>query len=165
MRDHPEFILVDIPELKDFQTRNSAEPDAAERATAARCCRYVQVALQRFEAMCATPDPEFAEPTASDLAEASGKNVRRCELRARNWRHRVYFVEFEDGTLAIAKQSIMDSDAMLRFQYEQLRQLAKLNMRLLIRSRLRKTGFGTSFRATVSAPLSSVCPALVRRGR
>lgn len=128
MRDHADFALIDIPEVEDFQTRNSAEPNGAERAAAARCCGYVQVALQRFEAMRATPDLEFAEPTPSELAEVSGKNVRRCELRARNWRHRVYFVEFEDGTLAIAKQSSMGNDGMVSFQYEQLRRLANLNI-------------------------------------
>lgn len=128
MRDHADLVLIDIPEVDDFQSRNSAEPNGARRAAAARCCGHVQIALQRFEALRATPHLEFAEPTPCELAEVSGKNVRSCELRARNWRHRVYFVEFEDGTLAIAKQSLMGNDGMVRFQYEQLRQLAELNI-------------------------------------
>jgi hypothetical protein len=78
--------------------------------------------------MRATPDVTVAEPTPSELAEASGRNVHRCELRAANWRHKVYFVEFEDCTVAIAKQLVMGNDAMLHHQYEQLRELAELSI-------------------------------------
>jgi hypothetical protein len=127
---YPIFVAVD-PEVRDFHTRNIAEPDGAGRAPSASECSYVQIALQRFETIRATPDVEFPEPTLSELAQASGKNVRRCELRAGNWRHKVYLVEFEDGTLAIAKQVVMGNEAMLRHQYEQLRELAQLNIAAL----------------------------------
>jgi Phosphotransferase enzyme family len=124
----PNFVLIDIPQARDSHARNIPEPGDAERAAAARYCGYVQVALQRVEAMRATPDVEFAEPSPSELAEACGKNVRRCELRTRNWRNKVFVVEFEDGTLAIAKQLVMGNEAMLRRQYDHLRHLAELNI-------------------------------------
>jgi hypothetical protein len=105
-----------------------AEGASEDRAPSARDCSYVQIALQRVEAMRATPDVEFAEPTGAELANISGQGVCQSQLRARNWRNKVYLVRFDDGTVAIAKQLVMGSDAMLRFQHEQLRELAELNI-------------------------------------
>jgi hypothetical protein len=124
-------ISIDNLEVKvplDFEAPNLAELTSADDASSARDCCYVQTALQRVEAMRAAPDVEFAEPTTAELAELSGKGVRWRQLRARNWRNKIYLVEFDDGTLGIAKQLVMGNDAMLRRQYEQLRELAELNI-------------------------------------
>jgi Phosphotransferase enzyme family len=97
-------------------------------ATPQRNCAYVQTAWQRVEAMRASQGEVLAEPSLSELAAITGKPVRKCKLHAQNWRNRIYRIDFEDGGRGIAKQLVMGSDAMLRFQYAQLQELATLNI-------------------------------------
>jgi hypothetical protein len=64
----------------------------------------------------------------SDLTDALGEAVRRCELLAKNWRNRIYRVELTSGAQAVAKQVVMGNDTMLQFQCDQLRELAGLGI-------------------------------------
>lgn len=97
--------------------------------TPQRNCAYVQTAWQRVEAMRASQGEFLAEPSLAELEAITGKRVRTCELLAQNWRNRIYRIDFEDEGVGIAKQLVMGSDSMLRFQYAQLQKLADLNIK------------------------------------
>ncbi|PZR77738.1 MAG: hypothetical protein DLM52_03895, partial [Chthoniobacterales bacterium] len=105
-----------------------AMPTADAGAPEVRDCGYVQTAQRRVEAMRAAQKDTLVEPTSGELEKALAKSIRKLNLRAQNWRNRVYTIEFEDGSVAIAKQLVMGSDAMLRYQFEQLQRLAALNI-------------------------------------
>lgn len=89
---------------------------------------YVQTAQQRVEAMRTAQGDVLQAPTIAELEDALSRRVRQCELRAQNWRNRVYFIDFVDGTRAVAKQLVMGTDEMLRYQFAQLQALAGLKI-------------------------------------
>jgi hypothetical protein len=94
----------------------------------ARDCAYVQTALRRIKAMRSSKGDFLEPPNSSELENALGRKVQKCELRAENWRHRVYRIELEDGSAAVAKQLVMGSQGMLQYQFAQLQELAMLNI-------------------------------------
>src|SRR5438477_12616844 len=65
-------------------------------------CAYVHTAQQRVEAMRSSQGDLLEAPTLAELENTLGKRVRNCELRAQNWRNRVYFIKCEDGTSCVA---------------------------------------------------------------
>jgi hypothetical protein len=71
-----------------------------------------------------SPDP----PTVSELAEALGETVRKCELFAKNWRNRIFCVELGRGAVVVAKQVVRGTDTMVQYQYGQLEALARLQI-------------------------------------
>jgi hypothetical protein len=91
-------------------------------------CGYVQAAHRRIEEMRTSKADPLEPPTVFELAEALGERVQKCDLWGRNWRNRVYRVELASGGAALAKQVIMGTDAMLQYQYDQLRVLARLRI-------------------------------------
>jgi hypothetical protein len=65
-------------------------------------------------------DPE-EPPTVSELEEAWGEAVGKCDLFARNWRNRIYRIELADGSFVFGKIAGHRDAAMLRCQNKQLR--------------------------------------------
>jgi hypothetical protein len=89
---------------------------------------HVRTAQQRVEQMRAEQGRFLEPPSPSELERAAGKRVRRIIPRAENWRNRVYQIEFDDGTIGAAKQLVIGSDAMLRYQLEQLHAIRSLDV-------------------------------------
>jgi Ser/Thr protein kinase RdoA (MazF antagonist) len=54
--------------------------------------------------------------------------VEKCDLFAKNWRNRVYRIELAHGGFVLGKQLVRGTDAMLQYQYEELRVLAALQI-------------------------------------
>src|SRR5206468_13033670 len=67
-------------------------------------------------------------PTPSELEEALGEPVQKCELWEGNWRNRVYRIELARGGAAVAKQMIVGTDAKFQCEYDQLGRLARLQI-------------------------------------
>lgn len=67
-------------------------------------------------------------PTLSDLEEALGDRVEKCELWKTNWRNRIYRLDLPGGRAAVAKQLVMGSETRLQYQYDQLEVLGKLQI-------------------------------------
>ncbi|HCP91720.1 MAG TPA: hypothetical protein DIT76_06725, partial [Spartobacteria bacterium] len=59
---------------------------------------------------------------------ALGEPVQNFHLFAKNWRNRIYRIELVSGHVALAKQVIVGTDEMLRYQYDQLQALARLQI-------------------------------------
>ena len=91
-------------------------------------CGFIQAAHRRVEEMRGWKPESLPPPTASELAEALGEEVQACALWVENWRNRVYRIELAGGGAALAKQVVMTTDAMLQYQYDQLRTLAALEI-------------------------------------
>ena len=89
---------------------------------------YVQGAWRRSEAMRSTEADPVEPPTVGELEEALGEAVQKCDLFAKNWRNRVYRIELAHGRFVLGKQLVMGTDAMLQYQYEELRALAALEV-------------------------------------
>lgn len=89
---------------------------------------YVQTAKRRITVIRNSKAEDVEEPTSSDLQNALGRGVRQCTLRVENLRNRIYFVELEDGSRIIAKQIVMGTEGMLRYQFAQLDELVRLQI-------------------------------------
>jgi hypothetical protein len=89
---------------------------------------YVQGAWRRIEAMRSTEADAVDPPTVAELEEALGEAVQKCDLFAKNWRNRVYRIELGHGRFVLGKQLVMGTDAMLQYQYDELRALAALQV-------------------------------------
>src|SRR5947207_3124996 len=85
---------------------------------------YIQDARQRIEATRSSEIDPMEPPTVSELEEALGEAIQKCHLFAKNWRNRIYRIELVSGLVALAKQVIVGTDEMLRYQYDQLQALA-----------------------------------------
>ncbi len=86
---------------------------------------YIQGARRRLEAMRSSEIDPVEPPTLRELEETLGEPVQKCDLFARNWRNRIYRIELVSGHVALAKQIIVGTDEMLRYQYDQLQALAR----------------------------------------
>jgi len=89
---------------------------------------YIQGAWRRSEAMCSSETDPVEPPTVSELEKALGQAVEKCDLFAKNWRNRIYRIELAHGRLVLGKQLVMGTDAMLQYQYGELRVLAALQV-------------------------------------
>jgi tRNA A-37 threonylcarbamoyl transferase component Bud32 len=89
---------------------------------------YIQDARQRIEATRSSEIDPMEPPTVSELEEALGEPVQNFHLFAKNWRNRIYQIELVSGHVALAKQVIVGTDEMLRYQYEQLQALARFQI-------------------------------------
>jgi hypothetical protein len=89
---------------------------------------YIQSAWRRIEEMRSSQADPVEPPTASELEEALGEAVQKCELFAENWRNRIYRIELAHGGLVLGKQLVIGTDTMLQYQYEELRALAALRV-------------------------------------
>ena len=89
---------------------------------------FVQGAWRRIEAMRSSGFDSMEPPTVGELEEALAQAVKKYELLAENWRNRIYRIELATGDLVLGKQLVMGTDAMLRCQYEQLRDLKRLHV-------------------------------------
>jgi hypothetical protein len=88
---------------------------------------FVQGAWRRSEAM-RSSEVSVKPPVIGELEEALGQAVRKCELLTENWRNRIYRIELATGGLVLGKQLVKGTAAMLRCQYEQLRDLNTLHV-------------------------------------
>ncbi len=111
-----------------FESHSAYVPAGLITPAGARDCGHVQTAQRRVEDMRAEQGTFLEEPTPSELEHASGKQVHNLVLHGQNWRNRVYRIDFQDGTVGAAKQLVMGTDAMLRYQLDQLRAIAVLNV-------------------------------------
>ena len=89
---------------------------------------YVQGAWRRIEAMRSSKADPVEPPTVSELEEALGEAVEKCDLFAKKWRNRVYRIELASGRFVLGKQLVMGTDSMLQYQYQELRALAALQV-------------------------------------
>jgi tRNA A-37 threonylcarbamoyl transferase component Bud32 len=89
---------------------------------------YIQDARQRIEVTRSSETDPVEPPTVNELEEALGEAVRKCYLFAKNWRNRIYRIELVSGHVALAKQVIVGTDEMLRYQYDQLQALARFQI-------------------------------------
>lgn len=89
---------------------------------------FVQGAWRRIEAMRSSGVDSLEPPTLGELEEALGQAIKKYELLAENWRNRIFRIELGTGDLVLGKQLVMGTDAMLRCQYEQLRDLKTLHV-------------------------------------
>ena len=91
------------------------------------CC-FIQTAQRRVEAMRSNKGDFLEPPILSELEEALGQRVQKCELQGENWRNRVYRIELAHGGFVLGKQLVKGTDAMLRYQWDELRALAALHV-------------------------------------
>src|SRR5437899_10630076 len=91
-------------------------------------CGYVQAARQRLDEVPMSKAVLLEPPTLSELEEALGERVQRCELWEGNWRNRVYRLELARGGAAVAKQLIVATDAKLQCEYDELGRLDRLQV-------------------------------------
>jgi hypothetical protein len=89
---------------------------------------YIQGAWRRIHAMRGSEIDPVEPPTVSELEEALGEAVQKCDLFAKNWRNRIYRIELAHGGFVLGKQLALGTDAMLQYQYEELRALAALHV-------------------------------------
>src|SRR5256886_3365615 len=85
---------------------------------------YIQDARQRIEVTRSSEVDPVEAPTVGELGKALGEPVQNFHLFAKNWRYRIYRIELVSGDDALAKQVILGTDEMLRYQYDQLQALA-----------------------------------------
>jgi tRNA A-37 threonylcarbamoyl transferase component Bud32 len=104
--------------------------DSLQPATALHAINfgYIQDARQRIEATRSSEIDPLEPPTVEELDKALGEAVRKCDLFAKNWRNRIYRIELVSGHVALAKQVIVGTDEMLRYQYDQLQALARFQI-------------------------------------
>jgi len=96
--------------------------------TPATQCNYITIVQRKFQDVESSQSITLAPLTVSDLERALGEKISRCDLWRKNWRNRIYFVQFASGELAVAKQVVRGDDAMVQCQYDQLRALAALGI-------------------------------------
>ena len=89
---------------------------------------YIEGARRRLEAMGRSEINPVEPPTPGELEEALGEPVQKCDLFAKNWRNRIYRIELVNGPIALAKQVIVGTDEMIRYQYDQLQTLARFQI-------------------------------------
>src|SRR6267143_4673790 len=89
---------------------------------------YIRDARQRIEVTRSNEIDPMEPPTVSELEKALGEAIQKCYLFAKNWRNRVYRIELVSGRVALAKQVIVGTDEMLRYQYDQLQALARFQI-------------------------------------
>jgi hypothetical protein len=89
---------------------------------------YIQGAWRRIHAMRGSEADPVEPPTVGELEEALGEPVQSCDLLAKNWRNRIYRIELAHGRFVLGKQLVMGTDAMLQYQYEELRALTALEV-------------------------------------
>src|SRR5207237_9931830 len=85
---------------------------------------YIQDARERIEVTRSSEVDPVEAPTVGELGKALGEPVQNFRLFAKNWRNRIYRIELVSGHVALAKQVIVGTDEMLRYQYDQLHALA-----------------------------------------
>ena len=91
-------------------------------------CDFIQTAQLRVAKMQASAAHPVEAPTVVELEQALGERIQRCELWTQNWRNRVYRIELASGRAALAKQAVRGTEAMVRYQYDQLELLSKLDI-------------------------------------
>jgi Phosphotransferase enzyme family len=89
---------------------------------------FIQDARQRIEEARRSEIDPVEPPTIGELDKALGEPVQNFHLFAKNWRNRIYRIELVSGHVALAKQVIVGTDEMLRYQYDQLQALATLQI-------------------------------------
>ena len=104
--------------------------DSLQPATALHAIDFgfIQDARQRIEATRRSEIEPVEPPTVGELDKALGEPVQNFHLFAKNWRNRIYRIELVSGHVALAKQVIVGTDEMLRYQYDQLQALARLQI-------------------------------------
>jgi len=95
--------------------KDSAQPAHDSYATD---CLFIQAAQRRIGAMHSNEGDFLEPPVLSELEEALGERVQKCELQGENWRNRIYRIELAHGGGGLAKQLVVGTDAILRYQYE-----------------------------------------------
>jgi hypothetical protein len=103
-------------------------PIQAANVSHAIDCGYVQAARRRLDEVPMSKAVLLEPPTLSELEEALGERVQRCELWEGNWRNRIYRLELARGGAAVAKQMIVGTDAKFQCEYDQLGRLAGLQI-------------------------------------
>ena len=96
--------------------------------TPATGCDYISIVKRKIEELGSRPPDTLAPPTVSELEEALGEKVSRCDLWRKNWRNRIYMVQLANGELAVAKQIVRGDDAIVQYQYDQLDALAAIGI-------------------------------------
>jgi hypothetical protein len=104
--------------------------DSLQPATALHAIDFgfIQDARQRIEETRRSEIDPVEPPTVGELEKALGEPVQNFHLFAKNWRNRIYRIELVSGHVALAKQVIVGTDEMLRYQYDQLQALATLQI-------------------------------------
>jgi hypothetical protein len=104
--------------------------DSLQPATALHAIDFgfIQDARQRIEETRRSEIDPVEPPTVGELEKALGEPVQNFHLFAKNWRNRTYRIELVSGHVALAKQVIVGTDEMLRYQYDQLQALARLQI-------------------------------------
>jgi hypothetical protein len=105
--------------------KNSILPVADSYATD---FAFVQGVRRRIEAMRSSEADPVEPPTVSELEEALGEAVEKCDLFAKNWRNRIYRIHLARGRFVLGKQLVRGTDSMLQYQYQELRALAALQV-------------------------------------
>src|SRR2546430_16742951 len=83
----------------------------------------VQAARRRLDEVPMSKAVLLEPPTLSELEEALGERVQRCEPWEGNWRNRVYRLELARGGAAVAEQLIVGTDAKIQSGYHQMGRL------------------------------------------
>jgi hypothetical protein len=104
------------------------ETPIANVVTLATGCNYISIVKRKLEDLGSRQPDTLPPPTASELEEALGEKISKCDLWRKNWRNRIYFVQLASGESAVAKQVVRGDDAMVQYQYNQLRVLAALGI-------------------------------------
>ncbi len=104
--------------------------DSLQPATALQAIDFgfIQDARQRIEATRRSDIDPVEPPTVEELDKALSERVQNFHLFAKNWRNRIYRIELVSGHVALAKQVIVGTDEMLRYQYDQLQALARFQI-------------------------------------
>src|SRR5437762_6406748 len=97
-------------------------------ASPATGCDYITIVQRKLQEIGSGQPSTLVAPTVSELEEALGEKISRCDLWRKNWRNRIYFVQLASGELAVAKQVVRGDDAMVQYQYDQLHALAALGI-------------------------------------
>jgi hypothetical protein len=100
----------------------------AAAATPATGCDYISIVKRKVEELGSRQPDTLPQPTVSELEEALGEKISKCDLWRKNWRNRIYFLQLASGKLAVAKQVVRGDDAMVQYQYNQLHALAALRI-------------------------------------
>ena len=97
-------------------------------ASPATGCDYITIVQRKLQEIGSGQPSTLVAPTVSELEEALGEKISRCDLWRKNWRNRIYLVQLASGELAVAKQVVRGDDAMVQYQYDQLHALAALGI-------------------------------------
>lgn len=94
--------------------------------------KHIEAARRRLEEMRTWKPETLDPPTAKELETVLGHPVRQMVLLGHNWRNRVYRIQLENRAVALAKQGVMASEAMLQYQHGQLQALGTLKIQGLL---------------------------------